>query len=145
MHYFYLWLLTKRCPRAAKFNLSWKNTSQNSLIKPKAKQQRLETYFRKKKHLFRFLHAILWQIVTKQTNSEKKILAFKRLNVQLKMFAVPLTRSTLKLQAGNSYFPNIPLTLHFRFSYSTAFEKIFFLRTLKFLSLNPKLKSLDFF
>ena len=61
------------------------------------------------------------------------------------MSAVPLTQKTLPLQATNSYFPNIPLTLQFRFSYTTAFEKLFFLRALKLLSHDSKLKALDSF
>jgi len=99
----------------------------------------------KNKYLFSFLQNILWQIITKQTNAEKKVLVFEKLNVQLKMFAVPLTQKTLLLQATNNYWPNIPLTLQFRFSSTTAFEKLFFLRALKLLSHDSKLKALDSF
>jgi hypothetical protein len=61
------------------------------------------------------------------------------------MFSVPLTQRTLSLQAANSFFPNIPLTLQFRFSYTTAFEKLFFLRSLKLLSREARVKALDIF
>ena len=144
MHYFYLWLLTGRRPRSTKFNLSWKNSSQTNFLKTKPKRQRVDVRL-KNRYLFSFLQDVLWQIITKQTNAEKKILVFKKLDVQLKMFAVPLTRNTFALQAANSYFPNIPLTLQFRFSCTTAFEKLFFLRALKLLSHASKLKALDSF
>jgi hypothetical protein len=61
------------------------------------------------------------------------------------MYGVPLTQKTLMLQGSNNYLSYIPLKLQFRFSCTTAFEKLFFLRALKFLSQNPKLKALDSF
>jgi hypothetical protein len=144
IHYFYLWLLTGRRPYLAKFNFSWKHTSQNSWVKTKTKRQLVQIRI-KEKHSFHFLHEILWQIITKQTHAEKRVCAYKQLDVQLYMIAIPLTQSTLALQALNSYFPNIPLTLQFRFSYATAFQKLFFVRALKLLSHDSKIKGLDLF
>ena len=144
IHYFYLWLLTGQQPHSAKFNFSWKNTSANQLVKTKAKRQRVQVSLPKKHH-FRLLNDILWQIITKQTTAEKKVCTYQQLNVQLKIMAVPLTQKTLILQAFNSYFPNIPLWLQFRFSYTTAFEKLFFLRALKLFSSESKFKGLDSF
>jgi len=43
----------------------------------------------------------------------------------------------------NTYFPNIPLAFQFQFSNTTGFQKIFFLRALKILSLDPKVPALD--
>ena len=144
IHYLYLWLLTGQQPHSAKFNSSWKNTSPSHLVKAKAKRQRVQISVSKKHH-FRLLNDILWQIIAKQTTAEKKVCTYKQLNVQLKIMAVPLTPKTLILQALNSYFPNIPFWLQFRFSYSTAFEKIFFLRALKLFSSESKCKGLDSF
>ncbi len=61
------------------------------------------------------------------------------------MLGVSLTQNTLALQGSNNYLSHIPLTLQFRFSCTTAFEKLFFLRALKVLSQDPKLKALDSF
>lgn len=144
IHYLYLWLLTGQKPHSAKFNVSLKNTSPNNLVKTKAKRQRVQVSLLKR-HYSRCLNEVLWEIISKQTHAEKKVWTFQQLDVQLKISAVPLTSKTLVLQALNSYFPNIPLGLRFRFSYSTAFEKIFFLRALKFLASESKLKGLDLF
>lgn len=144
IHYFYLWLLTGQQPHSAKFNVSWKNTSPSNLIKTKTKRQRVQINL-PKRHCFRCLNEILWQVISRQTNAEKKVWTYKQLDVQLKILVVPLTSKTLALQALNSYFPNIPLLLQFRFSYATAFEKIFFLRALKLLAPEFKLKGLDSF
>lgn len=144
IHYFYLWLLTGQQPHSAKFNFSQKNTAFNQGVKTKTKKQRVQTNLPQKRYFF-LLNDILWHIIAKQTTAEKKICIFQQLNVHLKILVVPLTPKTFVLQTFNSYFPNIPFELQFRFSYTTAFEKLFFLRALKLFSSQPKWRSLDFF
>jgi len=144
IHYFYLWLLTRQHPYAKKFFLAEKNISlfAQPFLKVKPKRQRIEVFL-KKKHTWLVLHEILWEIISKQINAEKTIWTYQQPNLQLTIPFVPLTKSTFFLQASNSYFPSIPLTLIFSFSCTTAFQKIFFLRALKFLSADTKLKILD--
>ncbi len=142
--YFYLWFLTKQHPYATRFNLAQKNLASNNFLQTKPKRQRLEVDI-KNKNIFVFLHEILWQVIIKQTNAEKKVWSYQKLNLLINMYGVPLTQKTLMLQGSNNYLSYIPLKLQFRFSCTTAFEKLFFLRALKFLSQNPKLKALDSF
>lgn len=142
--YFYLWFLTKQHPYSTRFNWARNNLASNNSLQTKPKRQRLEVNLKKKK-FFVFLQEILWQIIIKQINAEKKVCTYQKLNVLIKMFGVSLTQKTLTLQGSNNYLSYIPLTLRFRFSCSTAFEKLFFLRALKFLSPDPKLKALDSF
>jgi len=142
--YFYLWFLTKQHPYSTRFNFARKNVGANNFLQTKPKRQRLEVDI-KNKNIFVFLQEILWQVIIKQTNAEKKVWNYQKLNVLIKMFGVSLTQNTLTLQGSNNYLSDIPLTLQFRFSCTTAFEKLFFLRALKFLSQDPKLKALDSF
>jgi len=127
IHYFYLWLLTRQNPYAKKFFLAEKTISSfaQPFLKVKPKRQRIEVSL-KKKHTWLVLHEILWEIISKQINAEKTIWTYRQPNLQLTIPFVPLTKSTFFLQASNSYFPNIPLTLIFSFSCATGFQKIFF-------------------
>ena len=143
IHYMYLWLLTKRIPYSQKFHPSWKNTSSNTLLKTKAKKHCLQVTL-PSKNKFAVLYEILMQIISHQTNSEKKIWTFQQRHVQVQVFSVPLTKNTYLLQMKNTYFPNIPLKLQFQFSNTTAFQKLFFLRALKVLSPVSKNSALDF-
>ena len=92
---------------------------------------------------FEILYAILTQMISKQTNSEKKILAFAQHKVQIMILTAPLTENTFLLQMKNTYFPNIPIMFQFQFSNITTFQKIFFLRALKILSPVQKILALD--
>jgi len=59
------------------------------------------------------------------------------------IFSAPLTKKTYLLQMKNTYFPTFALGFKFRFSNTTAFQKIFFLRALKVLSSTAKIPALD--
>ena len=144
IHYFYLWLLTKQTPYSKKFYVAKKNTSMygTTFLNAKSKRQVLEIML-KKKYMWPIIHEILWQIISKQMHAEKAVWAYEQSNVKIKIPFVPLTESTFFLQAKNNYFPNIPLTLKFYFSFTSAFQKLFFLRMLKFLSHDTKVKTLD--
>ena len=142
IHYMYLWLLTKKIPHLQKFYPSWKNTSSNIFFKTKAKKYTLEVNILSK-NKFDIFYQVLMQIISTQTNSEKQVWSFHQKYVDAIIFSVPLTKNTYLLQMKNTYFPNIPLIFQFSFSNATAFEKLFFLRALKFLSLSSKNPALD--
>ena len=144
IHYMYLWLFTKKIPYLQKFNLSWKNTSNNTLLKTKAKKHSVQVTL-SSKNIFATLYEILMQIISIQTNSEKKIWTFQQRHVKTMIFSVPLTKNTSLLQMKNTYFPSIPLSLQFQFSNTTGFQKLFFLRALKVLSPTSKNIALDSF
>jgi len=144
IHFMYFWLLTNTIPSVRKFHSSWKNASSTFLVKAKAQTYCLQTTMLPK-NKFAFLYEILMQIISTQTNSEKPIWTFHRRNVQVMISSVPLTRNTALLGMKNMYFPTIPLRFQFRFSKTTAFQKLFFLRGLKVLSPVPKYAGLDFF
>jgi hypothetical protein len=144
IHYMYLWLLTKKTPSVRKFYPSWKNTSSNILVKAKTKKYCLQVTMLPKDK-FALLHELLMQMISKQTNSEKPIWTFHQHNIQVMVFAAPLTTNTALLGMNNMYFPTIPVVFQFRFSKTTAFQKLFFLRGLKLLSPTSKLGGLDSF
>ena len=80
IHYMYLWLLTKQIPYLKKFYPSWKKKSANIFFKTKAKKHSLQvTLLSKNKETI--LYEILMQMISKQTNSEKKFEIF--INVML--------------------------------------------------------------
>ena len=95
------------------------------------------------KNKFSVIQEILFAIIAHQINYEKKIWNFQHQHIQILIPAAPLTRSTIFLQAKNSYFPNIPLSLHIKFSNTTAFQKLFILRALKILTSMQQIKNLD--
>ena len=145
INYFYLWLLTGQMPQSRKFHFSWKKkkTSTNEFVKTKVKSNLVQVAIRSK-NKFLILQEILFAIIAKQINYEKKIWNFKHQHIQILIPAAPLTRSTIFLQAKNSYFPNIPLILYVTFSNTTAFQKLFILRALKILTSMQQIKNLDF-
>jgi len=142
IHYMYLWLLTKKIPYLHKFYPSWKNNSSNIFLKPKAKKYTLEVNILSK-HKFEILHQVLMQIISTQINSEKPVWTFHQRHLSAIIFSAPLTKNTSLLQMKNTYFPSIPLSFQFHFSKTTAFQKLFFLRALKFLSFSAKIPALD--
>lgn len=142
IHFLYLWLFTGKKPHSRKFNPSWKHSISNPLLKTKAKASRLQVAVRRKKICF-LTHQILFQIISKQISQEKRVWRFQGRYIQAVIPAIPLTKATVFLQAKNSFFPNIPLTLHVQCSNATAFQKLFILRALKILSSEQKIKKLD--
>ena len=144
IHYMYLWLLTKRRPYLQKFHSSWKNISKNNPLKIKMKTHCLNVTL-KKKNNFAMLHKILIHMISKQTHSEKQVWTFDQHLLKVILFSVPLTQDTYLLQKKNTYFPQIPLTLIFYFSNTTAFQKLFFVRALRILSSLEKITSFRFF
>lgn len=144
IHFVYLWLLTKKIPYLKKFYPAWKNNSRNNLIKTKQKKYSLQVKI-STKNKFNLLYNILMEIISKQIHSEKKIWTFQADQVRVSLFSVPLTKNTVLLQIKNTYFPNIPMTLQFKFSKTTAFQKLFFLRSLKILSTFSKIAAFDSF
>jgi hypothetical protein len=97
----------------------------------------------KSKNKFALLHESLMEIISKQISSERRAWRFKRHIVQVLIFSVPLTKSTSLLQMKNTYFPTFSMRLRFCFSNATAFQKVFFLRSLKVLSTRNKILALD--
>ena len=144
IHYFYLGLLTKHMPYSKKFHLTEKNTSLQGtfFLKTKFKKHVLQVNL-KQRYQWTILREVLWHIIAKQTNAEKTVWTYDQLNIKINIPFVPLTPRTFLLQAKNNYFPNLPVTLTFSFPFTTAFQKLFFLRLLKFLSPAAKIKNLD--
>ena len=144
INYFYLWLLTGQMPHSRKFHLSWKRkkTSANEFVKTKVRSNCVQVAIHSK-NKFSVIQEILFAIIAHQINYEKKIWNFQHQHIQILIPAAPLTRSTIFLQAKNSYFPNIPLSLHIKFSNTTAFQKLFILRALKILTSVQQIKNLD--
>jgi hypothetical protein len=146
IHYFYLWLLTKKRPYLQKSYPSFSSSkkSKNIFLKTKTKNYSLNVMI-SSKNTFHMLYEILMQMISKQTHSEKKVWTFQQHLVYAMIFSAPLTKATLLLQMKNTYFPTIPIHFGFCFSKTTAFQKLFFLRALKILSSITKIPALDIF
>jgi len=142
IHYFYLWLLTGQIPYLRKFHSSTKKGSINPLLRTKAKNHSLQVAVQPKKNLF-LLAEILTSIISKQIIFEKKVWTFWNQNVRIMIPFTPLTRSTIRLQAKNSYFPYIPLAFNLQFKKATAFQRLFFLRALRIINKESQIKNLD--
>lgn len=145
LHYFYLAFLTQQVPYGQKFYLTDKNKALHGVpfAKTKVKKQFLQVTLKPKKQAA-VLREILTHIIAKQANVEKAVWTYHQAKIRIQIPFVPLTPKTWRLQAKNSYFPDFSLKLQFDLPFSTAFEKLFFLRMFKFLSPVPKVKNLEF-
>jgi hypothetical protein len=142
VHPLYLFLLTGQIPYTKKFYPSWKNSNSQTVVKTKAAINRVQVCVRPA-NKFIILDEIITQIIPKQLISETPIWGFQDANILVFVPMASLTKSTALLQAKNNYFPNFALTLHFAFSNTTAFQKLFFLRIFKIIQSKQKIKSLD--
>ena len=143
IHYLYLFLITKKKPYAKKdyiFSKNLKKKTQAIRTKSKAITWTVEI---KKRNFYENIYLMLFQIISFQNNSEKKILKLQENNLVLFINYAPLTSRTQSLKSKNSYLSDIPLIWRLKWTKSSLFQKIFVLKHLKILNENFQFQRLE--
>jgi hypothetical protein len=144
VHSLYLFLLTGQIPYIRKFYPSWKNSNSQASLKPKKLTDRVQICVRPRNKL-KILSEIVTQLITKQLPHETRIWRFQGAKMLILVPMASLMKSTASLQGKNNYFPNFPLTMQITFPNMTAFQKLFFIRSLRIVTAEQKIKGLDLF
>ena len=143
IHYLYLFLTTNQRPYAKKYYLSQKNTNKkNSSVKTKSKAVTWKVEIQPKK-FYEIFYRMLFQIIPFQNNSEKKVLKIQEKSLDLIINYAPLTSCTIGLKSKNSYISDIPLIWRLKWTKTSLFQKIFFLKHFKMLNDNVFFKRLE--
>ena len=144
IHYLYLFLTASKKPYAKKYDVSPKNSSKKTrTLKTKSKAVIWQVNISKQK-FYQMFSLMLFQIIPAQSNSEKKILKLQENNLDVIISYAPLTSRTSNLKPKNSYLSDIPLIWRLKWTNSSLFQKIFFLKHFKVLNEGLPYKRLEY-
>jgi hypothetical protein len=84
------------------------------------------------------LHLLLFEVIPQIFTSEEVIFKVNKHNIKLLINNVPLMEESLILQSSSGYLSPIPLALNFSMPYTTLYQKLFIMRTVKMYSYTLK-------